>query len=195
MNNKMMLDIAYMSMFSTDGFTTTVDCVSFGGARAIWGNSTTNYTHTTIGTGSLILDTNQGTDTGNITVASGVNANITVTPNGTGKTVITNAVPYELVYTAGSTTGTITPNAANGTIQSITLSGNITLNAFATPLAGQTITMIITQPGAGGPYTLTSTMKFAGASKTLSIAANAVDILSVTYDGTNYWASLSKGYA
>jgi hypothetical protein len=55
--------------------------------------------------------------------------------------------------------------------------------------------MIIKQPASGGPYTLTSTMLFAGASKTLSTAANAVDILSVTYDGTNYWASLSKGYA
>jgi len=38
-------------------------------------------------------------------------------------------------------------------------------------------------------------MKFAGASKTLSTAANAVDMISVFYDGTNYWASLTTGYA
>jgi hypothetical protein len=38
-------------------------------------------------------------------------------------------------------------------------------------------------------------MKFAGGSKTLSTAANAVDIITVYYDGTTYWASLSKGFA
>jgi hypothetical protein len=148
------------------------------------------------GANDLDLVTNGGgAGSGRITITGTANGNISITPDGTGKTVLTNAVAYEYVYTAGSTTGTITPNAALGTIQSITLTGSITFNAFGTPLAGQTITMIITQPSSGGPYTLTSTMKFAGASKTLSTAANAVDILSVTYDGTNYWASLSKGYA
>jgi hypothetical protein len=38
-------------------------------------------------------------------------------------------------------------------------------------------------------------MKFAGGSKTLSTAANSVDLISVVFDGTNYWASLTKGYA
>jgi hypothetical protein len=38
-------------------------------------------------------------------------------------------------------------------------------------------------------------MKFAGASKTLSTAANSIDIISVYYDGTNYFASLAKGFA
>lgn len=180
---------------STDGFTTNNIIATIGNGTGTWGQANAGYTHTTNGTGTLTLNTNSGTNSGTIVINQGANANITVTPNGTGKTVITNAVPYEYVYTAGSTTGTITPNAANGTIQSITLTGSITFNAFATPLAGQTITMIIKQPAAGGPYTLTSTMLFAGASKTLSTAANAVDILTVTYDGTNYWASLSKGYA
>jgi hypothetical protein len=38
-------------------------------------------------------------------------------------------------------------------------------------------------------------MLFAGGSKTLSTAANAVDILTVSYIGTTYYASLVKGYA
>ena len=180
---------------SADGFTTNLHYMSIGGGVGTFGNASSNYTLTSNTGGALILTANSNTTSGTITVASGADANISLTPNGTGKTVITNAVAYEYVYTAGTTTGTITPNAALGTIQSITLSGSITWNAFGTPLAGQTITMIIKQPASGGPYTLTSTMLFAGASKTLSTAANAVDILSVTYDGTNYWASLSKGYA
>ena len=101
----------------------------------------------------------------------------------------------ETVYSAGSTTGTITPDCANGSVQTITLTGSITLNAFANPVSGQTMTLIITQPAAGGPYTLTSTMKFAGASKTLSTAANAIDILTISYIGSTYYASLAKGFA
>jgi len=98
----------------------------------------------------------------------------------------------ETVYAIGNSgTSTLTPDAANGTIQTITATGNFTLNAFANPQSGQTITFIITQD-ATGSRTLTSTMLFASASKTLSTAANSVDILTVSYVGTTYYASLSK---
>jgi hypothetical protein len=66
------------------------------------------------------------------------------------------------------------------------------LNAFTSPIAGQSLTLIINTNGTS--RTLTSTMKFAGASKTLS-TTNTTDIISVFYDGTNYWASLAKGFA
>jgi hypothetical protein len=101
----------------------------------------------------------------------------------------------ETIYTGGSTTGTITPDVANGNVQSITLTGSITLNAFANAEAGQSMTMIIKQPSSGGPYTLTSTMNWAGGTKTLSTAADAVDIVSILYDGTNYYASLSTNFS
>jgi hypothetical protein len=101
----------------------------------------------------------------------------------------------DTVYTGGPTTGTITPNAANGCVQTITLTGSITLNAFASPQTGQSITMIITQPASGGPYTLTSSMKFAGGLKTLSTTASAVDMLTITYTGSVYYARLVTGFA
>jgi hypothetical protein len=101
----------------------------------------------------------------------------------------------ETVYAIGNSgTSTLTPNALNGSVQTITATGNFTLSAFTSPVSGQTITFIITQDGTGS-RTLTSTMKFAGASKTLSTAANSIDILTVSYIGTTYYASLSKGYA
>jgi hypothetical protein len=180
---------------SVDNFTTTVQTLSIGGANAIWGALNFGYTHTTNGTGDLTLNTNSGTNAGSIVLTNGVNGNITIAPNGTGQTKVTNLNYNEVVYTAGTTTGTITPDCANGTIQSITLTGSITFNAFTTPISGETLTLIITQPAAGGPYTLTSTMLFAGGSKTLSTAANAIDILTVSYIGTTYYASLAKGFA
>jgi hypothetical protein len=158
-------------------------------------SSGVDQTITTSSTDALTLNTNSGTNSGSITIADGVNANVTIAPNGTGQTKVTNLNYNEVVYTAGTTTGTITPDCANGTVQSITLTGSITFSAFATPISGQTMTMIITQPATGGPYTLTSTMKFAGSSKTLSTAANSVDILTVSYIGTTYYASLAKAFA
>lgn len=95
---------------------------------------------------------------------------------------------YSLAYAA-----TITPNAINGNVQTITLTGNVTFSAFASPLAGQSITLIVKQDATGSRL-LTSTMKFAGGINTLSTDANAVDIISVLYDGTDYWASLAKGF-
>lgn len=89
---------------------------------------------------------------------------------------------------------TITPNVANASIQTVTLTGNVTLNAFENPRTGQSLTLIIKQDGTGS-RTLSSTMKWSGNTKTLSTAANSVDIASVFYDGTNYWASLNKGFA
>jgi hypothetical protein len=97
----------------------------------------------------------------------------------------------ETVHSLGTTSGTITPNVANGNVQTITLNGNLTFSAFGTPVAGQSLTLIINTNGTG--RTLTSTMKFSGGEKTLS-TTSTTDIITVFYDGTNYWASLSKDF-
>jgi hypothetical protein len=97
------------------------------------------------------------------------------------------------IYDLGTTGGTVAPNVANGNVQKITLNSALTLNAFTSPVAGQSLTLIIY---GGTSYTsITSTMKFAGGIKTLTGTAGCIDILSVYYDGTNYFASLGKGFA
>lgn len=98
----------------------------------------------------------------------------------------------ETIYTGGSTTGTITPDVANGNVQKISLTGNITFNAFANPEAGQSMTLIIDTNGTG--RTLTSTMLFSGGNKTLS-TTDTVDIMTVFYDGTTYYASLANDFS
>ncbi len=144
------------------------------------------------------------TNTGSNDATSWVEMREFESVTGTGSAVLsTNAtitsptlVDYrDTVFAIGNSGATtLTPNAANGNVQTITATGNFTLSAFSSPVSGQTITFIITQD-ATGSRTLTSTMKFAGASKTLSTAANAIDILTVSYIGTTYYATLSKGYA
>jgi hypothetical protein len=129
---------------------------------------------------------------GMFSIQSPMDSNIRLEPAGTGRVVAQNLSYREAIHSLGTTSGTIAPDVANGNVQTITLNGNLTLNAFTLPVTGQSLTLIINTNGTG--RTLTSTMKFAGADKTLS-ATDTTDIISVFYDGTNYWASLSKGFA
>jgi hypothetical protein len=124
-------------------------------------------------------------------IVSSSNGNIVLAPNGSGQTVVKNLEYNENIHSLGTTSGTITPDAANGNVQTITLNGNLTFSAFSNPAAGQSITLIINTNGTS--RTLTSTMKFAGGEKTLS-TTSTTDIISVFYDGTNYWASLAKDF-
>lgn len=100
----------------------------------------------------------------------------------------------ETVVNVGGIAGTLTPDASLGTIYTYTLIGNSTLNSLSNAVAGTSMTIILTQD-ATGSRTLSSTMKFASGSKTLSTAAASIDVMSVFYDGTTYYATLSKGYA
>jgi hypothetical protein len=94
----------------------------------------------------------------------------------------------ETVHSIGTTGGTVAPNVANGTVQTINLNSALTINGFTSPVAGQSVTLIVTT---NGFTTCTSTMKFAGGTKTFS---TQTDILNVLYDGTNYWAGIVKGF-
>ena len=156
------------------------------------------------GTGKFVFD-NAPTFSGHPTIEGVTSTGAT----GTGKFVFDNAPTFsgnvttstltvkdvrDTVYTGGSTTGTITPDCTNGAVQTITLTGSITLNAFNNPVSGQSMTLIITQGGAGS-YTLTSSMKFAGGLKTLSTAVGSIDLLTISYIGTTYYASLVTGFA
>ena len=160
------------------------------GVVSATGNITANYF---VGNGSLLT----GISAGNYS-----NANVTAflptyTGNigNTGNSVSVQFVNYkDVVYTGGNANTTITPDASNGSVYKYTLTGNITLNAFGgTPQAGQSMTIILTQDATGNRL-LTSNMKYAGGAKTLSTAANATDIIYTFFDGTNYYATLSRAY-
>jgi hypothetical protein len=128
---------------------------------------------------------------GNSSISLKSNGDITLVPGAVSKTQATRLNYSEAVHDLGTTSGTVAPDAALGNVQTITLNGNLTLNAFTSPVAGQSVTLIV-NTGATG-RTLTSTMKFAGGEKTLS-DTNTTDIISIFYDGTNYWASLAKDF-
>jgi len=160
------------------------------------GNITATYF---IGNGSSLTDITSSTA---VTVTGNAQPNITSVGTLTTLVVSGNLTPTNLVLDsfnetvlANVNTGTsITPDVSTGTIFRYTANNNFTFNSLANAVAGTSATVIITQDGTGSRL-LTSTMKFAGASKTLSTAAGTIDIIGVFYDGTTYYASLTKGYA
>jgi hypothetical protein len=76
------------------------------------GDNNVDATITTQGTGDLILNTNSGTNAGNITLADGANGNITITPNGTGEVSLTRPEIKDYSETVQSISGSFTVNTA-----------------------------------------------------------------------------------
>ena len=67
-------------------------------------------------------------------------------------------------------------------------------------IAGQTVQIKIKQDGTGNHTasfgTADSTaVKFAGGTPTLSTAANAIDVVSVFFDGSDYIGNIAKAFA
>ena len=156
-----------------------------------------SYGNANVAANLAAFGSNPISTTGNITAGTGIISAASVSGNISGNSSSNGVrvVNYKDNVYALSYAATITPDAANGSIQQVTLTGNVTWNAFGgTPQAGQSMVVSLTQDGTGSRL-LSSTMKFAGGSKTLSTAAGSIDIISVFFDGTNYFASLTKGYA
>ena len=145
------------------------------------------------GSGDLIIAANAFAGTGSTLTFNATNGDVTFFPYSTGKIKLPRIYYTEPIYDLGTTGGTIAPNVTNGTVQKITLNSALTINAFTSAVAGQSLTLIIY--GGAAYTTITSTMKFAGGSKTLTGTAGCIDILSIYYDGTTYFASINKGFA
>lgn len=138
-------------------------------------------------------------DVNGFSIISVSNGNIPLTPNGTGQVIVTDPQLREPAYTITSATGVYTLDSnfdvANGTVQLLNLGSatSFTWNGFASPVAGQSATLILTNNGV--VTVVNSTMKFSGGVKTLSGVVNAIDLIIVYYDGTNYYANISRGYS
>ena len=99
------------------------------------GTGAANATLTSSGAHDLILDTNGGTNSGNITITDAANGNITATPNGTGTVVVGgNTNPGTLVLNCESNShGIKLQSPPHSSSQSYTLkfpTGNVTADRF-----------------------------------------------------------------
>jgi hypothetical protein len=148
------------------------------------------------GNDEFIANANSGTIfANNFTASNNMSAaNITTTANITVGSSMNVKGFVETVAATANTGTSIAPDASLGTIRNYTANADFTFDGFTNPVAGQSMTVVITQDATGGRI-MSSTMKFAGGSKTLSTAPNAIDMMCIMYNGSFYLASLAKGYA
>ena len=92
----------------------------------------------------------------------------------------------ESIHSLGSTdTPTIT--ISNGNVQSVTITSGLTLPAFSDAATGQSVTLIVS---GSGTATGTANHKFAGGNTTLT----TLSVVSIFYDGTNYYTSIATDF-
>mgnify|MGYP003664268686 CR=1 FL=1 len=106
-----------------------------GTGEVVVGTGSAASTITSSGAYDLVLDTNSGTNSGNITITDGANGAITATPNGTGTVVVGgNTNPGTLVLNCESNShGIKLQSPAHASGQSYTLkfpTGNVTADRF-----------------------------------------------------------------
>ena len=159
--------------------------------RVQMGDSNTDTTLTTNGTGSLNLSTNNGTNSGTIQIAQGVNGNITLTPNGTGsvsvpKVVWSNGTATRVPYL---TTGGQFTDSANLTFNGtdLTVSGAVNAGSIAATtldLTNLEVTNIKAKDG---------TASMAIADSTGVVTVSAAPVLSALTASQAVFTNASKG--
>ena len=167
------------------GGTTNSGLLMSGKAKIIAGNS---------GNPNIELNPQNASAAVNITDGAGINlksasniftdtaaTDIDITPTGiinmNSLTSFASGIE-ETVYASTTTTGTYTPDADNGSIHYVALSGNMTINGFNNVAAGQTISLFF--DGSGGSYALTLGASILTPGGSLALTTGGYDIVTIT---------------
>ena len=111
----------------TQGTGGNIAITPFSTGSVQMGAANTTATITTNGTGDLVINTNNGTNAGSITLTNGTNGNITLTPNGTGSVALTLADGGNLTNTRNYVKGALRNStlAAAGEIWAVNSTGPV----------------------------------------------------------------------
>lgn len=152
----------------------------FNSIDTVSGTLTTSTTN-----GHLNLSAN---GTGNVRVGQAIthintDADLNIDSNGTGDINLNGPVNIddllsfaETIETMASVSGTLSINAADGPIKYVVPSGAMTINGFATPISGQTVTMLVDNATNSSNYGITL------GSGLLTPSGNGVTVTDSGYD-------------
>ena len=147
-------------------------CVDATEGAAVWVN-------TSLEIGELGSMASQ--DASNVNITGGIVTGIT-------------KIGFSSEYSNGSVSTNTEIDWANGNYQSATLGDSVTLT-FANPVVGK-LQLRVIQDGTGSRIpTLPSGKWEGGVAGTFSTSAGAIDILEIYFDGTNYYFTLTNGWA
>jgi hypothetical protein len=159
---------------STALSTTTVGGAITGNILRINSAAAGTATFTTNNASNLVINTNSGTTTGSITLNTGANGNIAITPNGTG-VVNVGDTSASGILTTGAITANLTLNTNNGTT-----SGSVVLTA------GANGNIVVTTNGSGAVQLVTSTTQLGVSNTATTLTTNGTSNLTInTNNGTN----------
>jgi len=160
--------------------------INLGADAVQLGDLNADATLTTQGTGDMILNTNNGTNAGNITLADGANGDISFTNNGTGNVVFNDAAYAP--ETSLTDAATITWDVQAMPITKVTLTDNRIVGLPTNGQAGQFISLLVIQD-AGGTNTLTWNAVFEFPSETaptLTATGDLADLFVFRYHNSKW---------
>jgi len=163
--------------------------VNLGADAVQIGDNDANATLTTQGTGDLILNTNNGTNAGDITLLDGANGNIEFTNNGTGVVKFNDAAYFPEADLTFDATQDWDVQAAP--VAKVTLTANVVFDAPSNPTTGQFISILCIQDG-GGSNTIgwNAVFEFAAdTAPTATTTGDKGDLFNFRYNGAK-WLSV-----
>jgi len=160
--------------------------VANNAAMTVTGSGNFAYTRTLTGTTNVTFPT-----TGTLATLAGSESftNKTLT-----NPTVTNYV--ESVVAIGNSGTTQTLSLTNGTVQTVTMTGNCTFT-MPTATAGKSFILIATQDGTGSRTATFTSVKWAGgtAPTLTTTATTGRDILTFVADGTNWYGTYAQAFA
>jgi len=141
--------------------------------------------------GPLLKVTKGGTGVG---TSTGSGANVLGTSPTINNPTVTNYV--ESVVAIGNSGTSQTLSLTNGTVQTVTMTGNCTFT-MPTATAGKSFILICTQDGTGSRTAVFTSVKFPGgtAPTLTTTATTGVDILTFVANGTSWFGTYAQAFA
>ena len=141
--------------------------------------------------GPLLKVAKGGTGVG---TSTGSGANVLGTSPTVNNPTVTNYV--ESVVAIGNSGTTQTLALTNGTVQTVTMTGNCTFT-MPTATAGKSFILIAVQDGTGSRTATFTSVKWAGgtAPTLTTTATTGRDILTFVADGTNWYGTYAQAFA
>ena len=176
----------------TTGVTGTLGAANGGtgvannAAMTVTGSGNFAYTRTLTGVTNVTLPT-----TGTLATLAGTE---TLTNKTLTNPTVTNYV--ETVVAIGNSGTTQTLALTNGTVQTVTMTGNCTFT-MPTATAGKSFILIAVQDGTGSRTATFTSVKWAGgtAPTLTTTATTGRDILTFVADGTNWYGTYAQAFA